>query len=104
MTALRRLAEEWDFAIALDLIGPVDPRWEAEAPVSRLGSRLTLIRLVAQAAIGSAFGRHRPGARALAAAVGGGPATNVVIVPRGAILQSARTPALMRGRALTGAR
>ena len=42
---LRRFAEEWDFDIALDLSGPCDARWEAEAAIWRLMPRLQLIRL-----------------------------------------------------------
>ena len=45
MGSLRRTAEEWDFDLALDLFGPVDPRWEAEAALQRILSRLTLVRL-----------------------------------------------------------
>ena len=45
LTALRRTAEEWDFDLALDLLGPIDPRWEAEAAVARLVPRLRLIRV-----------------------------------------------------------
>jgi hypothetical protein len=45
ISAIRHVAEEWDFDIALDLTGPIDHRWEAEAAVLRLGERLKLIRL-----------------------------------------------------------
>jgi hypothetical protein len=45
ISAIRHVAEEWDFDIALDLTGPIDHRWEAEAAVLRLGERLRLIRL-----------------------------------------------------------
>ena len=45
MASLRRTAEEWDFDLALDLCGPVDPRWEAEAAIQRILPRLTLVRV-----------------------------------------------------------
>jgi hypothetical protein len=44
ISALRHVAEEWDVHIALDLTGAIDPRWEAEAAVLRLGNRLRLVR------------------------------------------------------------
>jgi hypothetical protein len=46
ISALRHVAEEWDVHIALDLTGAIDPRWEAEAAVLRLGDRLRLVRFV----------------------------------------------------------
>ena len=44
-TQARRIAEEWDLDLALDLSGPVPPGWEAEAAVMRMLSRLTIVRL-----------------------------------------------------------
>lgn len=41
----RRVAEEWDLDLALDLSGPIPPGWEAEAAVMRMLPRLTLVRL-----------------------------------------------------------
>jgi hypothetical protein len=82
LTALRRLAEEWDFGIALDLAGPIDPRWEAEAAIARLGARLSLLRLDAEVAAGLAYGRARPASRALSAAIDGGYPTEFAIVAR----------------------
>lgn len=82
MTALRRLAEEWDFEIALDLTGPIDPRWEAEAAVARLGARLRLIRLETEVASGPAHGRGRMATRAFSAAIDGGHAMEFALVPR----------------------
>ena len=41
---LRYVAEEWEVHIALDLTGAIDPRWEAEAAILRLGERLRLVR------------------------------------------------------------
>ena len=43
--ALRHFAEEWDLGVALDLTGRLDPTWEAEAAVTRLGQRLQLLRV-----------------------------------------------------------
>lgn len=43
--SLRRMGEEWDFDLALDLTGRLDPRWEAEAALHRLKGRLRLVRL-----------------------------------------------------------
>ena len=45
MGALRRTAEEWDFDLALDLCGAIDPRWEAEAAIQRILPRLSLVRV-----------------------------------------------------------
>ena len=45
LVVLRRLAEEWDFDLALDLCGPIDPTWESEAAISKLMPRLTLVRI-----------------------------------------------------------
>jgi len=41
----RRVAEEWDLDLALDVAGPVPPGWEAEAAVARLLPRLAVVRL-----------------------------------------------------------
>lgn len=45
LVATRRMAEEWDLDIALDLTGDVSLSWEAEAAIVRLMPRLTLVRL-----------------------------------------------------------
>jgi NAD(P)-dependent dehydrogenase (short-subunit alcohol dehydrogenase family) len=66
---LRRFAEEWDLAIAVDLSGRFDPTWEAEAAVARLGDRLRIIRVSASAPSRSAIGRDRVACRALHAAI-----------------------------------
>lgn len=42
---MRRVAEEWDLDIALDLTSPCIEHWEAEAALVRLFPRLTLVRL-----------------------------------------------------------
>lgn len=67
--AIRRFAEEWDLAVAIDLAGRFDPTWEAEAAVSRLGSRLRLLRVPSSAPSRSAVGRDRVACRALHAAI-----------------------------------
>lgn len=102
MTALRRLAEEWELGIALDLSGAVDARWEAEAAVSRLGARLMLIRLAADAAWGTSGGGSRVAIRALAAAIDGGHPVQFAVVPGLPFWQSGHAPAL--GRAYSSAR
>lgn len=45
MQGLRRIAEEWDLDIALDITNNVPDRWEAEAIVAALGKRLAHVRL-----------------------------------------------------------
>lgn len=66
MASLRRTAEEWDFDLALDLCGPVDPRWEAEAAIQRILPRLTLVRLGTIGGDVSADNRARLTRRSLA--------------------------------------
>jgi hypothetical protein len=46
LSLLRNYAEEWDLDLALDLSGPMDWLWEAEAAVTRLASRLRLLRII----------------------------------------------------------
>lgn len=96
MTSLRRLAEEWEFGVALDLSGTLDARWEAEAAVSRLGARLTMIRLPANAASGPSSGGNRVAVRALAAAMDSGYPTQFAVVPGVPFWQSGYVPALAR--------
>ena len=45
LQSIRRMAEEWDLEIALDLTVPTNSAWEAEAAVLRLLPRLRLVRL-----------------------------------------------------------
>jgi hypothetical protein len=45
LAGIRRMAEEWDLDLALDLTGNVSLAWEAEAAVLRVLPRLTLVRL-----------------------------------------------------------
>ena len=42
---MRRIAEEWEMDIALDLTAPDIERWEAEAALVRLFPRLALVRI-----------------------------------------------------------
>lgn len=67
--ALRRFAEEWDLGLALDLTGRLDPTWEAEAAVTRLGPRLRLIRVRDSAPSRTAVGLDRVACRAIHAAL-----------------------------------
>jgi hypothetical protein len=66
LVALRRLAEEWDFDLALDLNGPIDPAWESEAAVSKILPRLTVVRLGPLASRPPGRGRERQTARVIA--------------------------------------
>jgi hypothetical protein len=66
---IRRFAEEWDLSVAIDLSGQFDPTWEAEAAVSRLGERLTKLRINGSAPSRAAVGRDRVACRALHAAM-----------------------------------
>jgi hypothetical protein len=67
--ALRHFAEEWDLGVALDLTGRLDPTWEAEAAVTRLGQRLQLLRVRDTAPSRNAVGIDRVACRALHAAL-----------------------------------
>lgn len=58
LVATRRMAEEWDLDIALDLTGNVSLNWEAEAAIVRLMPRLSLVRLHSWIA-GDGSGRSR---------------------------------------------
>jgi hypothetical protein len=66
---VRRFAEEWDLSVAVDLSGQFDPTWEAEAAISRLGDRLSILRITAAAPSRTAVGRDRVACRALHAAI-----------------------------------
>lgn len=66
LTALRRLAEEWDLDLALDLHGPIDPRWEAEAAITKLRSRLAVVRFGPLASRPPGRGRERATTRVIA--------------------------------------
>jgi hypothetical protein len=56
LRGLRRLAEEWEMQIALDLSTKTDARWEAEAAIQIVGPRLSILRL--RAPIRDGVGRH----------------------------------------------
>ena len=81
LTALRHLAEEWDLGVALDLTGRLDPTWEAEAAIVRLGSHLQLLRITTEATDRLAVGRSRVVARALGAALDLSVPPEIVLVP-----------------------
>ena len=66
LAMLRRYAEEWDFQVALDLSGRVDPAWEVEAALIRLFPRLTLVRLRLPIGRDASYHQHRTTARAVA--------------------------------------
>lgn len=66
LAAIRRNAEEWDLDLALDLHGPIDPRWEAEAAITKLRSRLMVVRFGPLASRPPGRGRERATARVLA--------------------------------------
>jgi len=78
---IRRFAEEWDLSVAVDLSGPFDPTWEAEAAVARLGDRLTILRINASAPSRAAIGRDRVACRALHAAMDRDHTLEVAIAP-----------------------
>ena len=66
LAALRRVAEEWDVDLALDLHGRIDPAWESEAAVSKLLPRLTVVRIGPFEARPLGRGRAKQTARVLA--------------------------------------
>ncbi len=66
LAALRRYAEEWDFQLALDLSGRVDPNWEVEAALMRLLPRLKIVRLRLPTCPQAQHGLDRTTARAIA--------------------------------------
>jgi hypothetical protein len=65
LTLLRRSLEEWGLGVALDLSGPFDPQWEAEAAILRLAGRVALIRVGTLALSPAAVDRSRVARRAL---------------------------------------
>ncbi len=66
LTAVRRNAEEWDLDLALDLHGPIDAKWEAEAAITKLRSRLTTVRFGPLTSRPPGRGRERATTRVLA--------------------------------------
>ncbi|CAA9567471.1 MAG: hypothetical protein AVDCRST_MAG49-3271 [uncultured Thermomicrobiales bacterium] len=103
MTALRRLAEEWDYDLALDLFGPIDIGWEAEAAVTRLLPRLTAIRLGPLESRPPGRGRARMTARVLSLAVDAGFGGTIATTPQPAALQGLWGPAIARAGSATAA-
>ncbi len=82
LRALRRFAEEWDLAIALDLAGPLDQRWEAEAAMARLADHTALVRVSTDALEASPIGKARVAMRALLAGVDLQPTLAIAVVAR----------------------
>jgi hypothetical protein len=85
LIATRRMAEEWDLDIALDLTGNVSSHWEAEAAIMRLLPRLTLVRLhpwVGSDGPGPSETRQAITARTIAMLVDQGYAGSISLVPR----------------------
>lgn len=72
LSLLRNFAEEWDLDLALDLSGPIDWLWEAEAAVFRLAPRLRLLRIVQPLPALDAQTRTRMTQRTIAACVDAG--------------------------------
>lgn len=81
LAALRRTAEEWDYDLALDLSGPIDPRWEAEAALSRVLPRVTVIRVGSLTSRPPNNARARLTHRALAFALDQGYQDNISVAP-----------------------
>ncbi len=85
LSATRRMAEEWDLDIALDLTGNVSMNWEAEAAILRLLPRLTLVRLhpwIGTDGAGSSEGRQSIAGRTIAMLVDQGYAGNISLAPK----------------------
>ena len=99
---LRRLIEEWDLDLALDLLGPVDPQWEVEAAVSRLLPRLAVVRLGPVPVPAPASRRGRLAARALLAALDAGFGGTLAVAPSLPAWQIGWAPALARAAAAAG--
>jgi hypothetical protein len=101
LSALRRMAEEWDHDLALDLFGPIDPRWEAEAAVMRLLPRLTAIRFGPLESRPPGRGRAKMTARVLSLAVDAGFAGTIATTPQPAVLRGLWPPAIAEACAAT---
>jgi len=80
LSLLRNFAEEWDLDLALDLSGPIDWLWEAEAAVFRMASRLRLLRIVYPLPALDAQTRTRMTHRTIAACVDAGFDGLIVVV------------------------
>lgn len=81
LTAIRRLTEEWNLGVALDLTGGFDPQWEAEAAIVRLGKRLSLLRVGSRAIGPGPIDRDRVARRAVRAAIERCPDLSISIEP-----------------------
>ena len=82
LTAIRRNAEEWELDLALDLHGPIDPKWEAEAAITKLRSRLTSVRFGPLPSHPPGRGRERATARVLTTLADGMFEGAIVISPQ----------------------
>lgn len=80
---VRRLLEEWEVPLALDLSGRFDPTWEAEAAIARLGSQLQFLRMRVSAATPAAVGADRVACRTLLAALDRGWITDLAFSTAG---------------------
>ena len=94
LTALRRMAEEWDLDLALDLDGRIDPTWEAEGAVSKLFPRLTAVRVGSLTSGSFDRGREKQSARVLAFLADLGYHGAVALVPKAPIWHLDRAAAL----------
>lgn len=83
---VRRLLEEWEVPLAIDLSGRFDPTWEAEAAIARLGSQLRFLRLRVSAPTRAAVGADRVACRTLLAALDRGWITDLALSRSGARL------------------
>lgn len=81
---VRRLLEEWDVPLALDLSGRFDPTWEAEAAIARLGRQLQFLRMRVSAPARAAVGADRVACRTLLAALDRGWITDLALCNSGA--------------------
>lgn len=81
LTTLRHMLEEWDLFVALDMDGPINIQWEAEAAIARLGDRLALVRTSAAAPTIGPSGERRLERRALRAALDLRPGVRIALVP-----------------------
>ncbi len=83
---VRRLLEEWEVSLALDLSGRFDPTWEAEAAIARLGRQLRFLRMRVSAPARAAVGADRVACRTLLAALDRGWMTDLALSGSGSRL------------------
>jgi hypothetical protein len=96
LVVLRRLAEEWDYDLALDLCGPVDAGWESEAAISKVLPRLTVVRIGPIESRPPGRGRVRQTQRVLAYLADQGYERAIAIAATAPPLPFGRTDALAR--------